>query len=134
MNRATLRCSVKDPVPGAEASGKQPAYGDVLRAAYFGCDLRWMPEWVGSRHGMLLYTAGLVRKWHDPKAHRTGKMMTAGRWGLLVVAVVVLVVSVVLAVQGSNGLSFTATAMGILIFATLRAGHSRPKGCCSVSA
>jgi Flp pilus assembly pilin Flp len=48
--------------------------------------------------------------------------MTAGRWGLLVVAVAVLIVSVVLAVQGSTGLWFTATAMGILIFANLRAG------------
>lgn len=53
--------------------------------------------------------------------HRTGEMMTAGRWGLLVVAEVLMIVSVVLAVQGSTGLWFTATAMGILIFATLRA-------------
>jgi hypothetical protein len=37
--------------------------------------------------------------------------MTAGRWGLLVVAVVLMIVSVVLAVQGSTGLWFTATAM-----------------------
>ncbi len=70
---------------------------------------------------MLSCTAGLVRQWHDPKAHRTGEKMTAGRWGLLVVAVAVLIVSVVLAVQGSTGLWFTATAMGILIVATLRA-------------
>lgn len=47
--------------------------------------------------------------------------MTAGRWGLLILAVVLLIVSTVLAVQGSKGLWFTAAAMGILIFAILRA-------------
>ncbi len=48
--------------------------------------------------------------------------MNAGRWGLLVVGSVILVVSVILAIQGSTGLWFTAVAMAILIFATLRSG------------
>lgn len=49
-------------------------------------------------------------------------MMTAARWGLLVVAAALLIASVILAIQGSTGLWFTAAAMGILIFATLRSG------------
>lgn len=49
-------------------------------------------------------------------------LMNAGRWGLLVVGAVILIVSVILAIQGSTGLWFTAAAMAILIFATLRSG------------
>lgn len=48
--------------------------------------------------------------------------MAAGRWALLIVAVVLLIVSVTLALQGSEGLWFTAVAMGIAIFTTLRSG------------
>lgn len=46
--------------------------------------------------------------------------MAAGRWALLIVAAVLLIVSVAMALQGSEGLWFTAVAMGIAIFATLR--------------
>lgn len=49
-------------------------------------------------------------------------MMAAERWALLIVAVVILIVSVTLALQGSEGLWFTAVAMGITIFATVRSG------------
>lgn len=49
-------------------------------------------------------------------------MMGAGRWAFLVFAVVLLLVSVTLALQGSAGLWFTAVAMGIAIFTTLRSG------------
>lgn len=49
-------------------------------------------------------------------------MMTAGRWALLLVAAVLLIVSITLALQGSAGLWFTAVAMGIAIFTTLRSG------------
>lgn len=48
--------------------------------------------------------------------------MTVERWALLTVAAVLLIVSVVLAVQGSAGLWFTAVGMGITIFAILRLG------------
>ena len=48
--------------------------------------------------------------------------MAAGRWALLIVGVVLLIVSVTLALQGSAGLWFTAVAMGITIFTTLRSG------------
>jgi hypothetical protein len=48
--------------------------------------------------------------------------MTAGRWALLIVAAVLLVVSVALALEGSQGMWFTAVAMGISIFANLRSG------------
>jgi hypothetical protein len=48
--------------------------------------------------------------------------MAAGRRALLIVAVVLLVVSVAMALQGSEGLWFTAVAMGIAIFTTLRSG------------
>ncbi len=47
-------------------------------------------------------------------------MMTAGRWAFLLVAAVILIVSVTLAFQGSRALWFTAAAMGIAIFTTLR--------------
>ncbi|MDP9937281.1 hypothetical protein J2T11_003652 [Paenarthrobacter nicotinovorans] len=56
---------------------------------------------------------------HQPQ---NGGMMNAGRWGLLVVGSVILIISVILAIQGSIGLWFTAAAMAILIFATLRSG------------
>jgi hypothetical protein len=49
-------------------------------------------------------------------------MMAAGRWAFLMLAVVLLLVSVALALQGSAGLWFTAVAMGIAIFTTLRSG------------
>ena len=48
--------------------------------------------------------------------------MTAGRWTLLIVAAVLLIVSVAMALQGSEGLWFTAVAMGIAIFTTVRSG------------
>lgn len=48
--------------------------------------------------------------------------MAAGRWAFLMLAVVLLIVSVTLAVQGSAGLWFTAVAMGVAIFTTMRSG------------
>lgn len=48
--------------------------------------------------------------------------MTAGRWAFLSLAGLLLIVSVTLALQGSPGLWFTAIAMGIGIFTTVRAG------------
>ena len=48
--------------------------------------------------------------------------MTAGRWTHLLVAAVLLIVSVAMALQGSEGLWFTAEAMGIGIFTTVRSG------------
>ncbi|MET1085865.1 MAG: hypothetical protein ABWY04_01895 [Arthrobacter sp.] len=48
--------------------------------------------------------------------------MAAGRWALLIVAAVLLIVSVAMALQGSEGLWFTAVAMCIVIFTTLRSG------------
>ncbi|MET4136729.1 hypothetical protein ABIC21_002959 [Pseudarthrobacter sp. PvP090] len=48
--------------------------------------------------------------------------MAAGRWALLTVAVVLLIVSVATAIQGSAGLWFTAVAMCIAIFTTVRSG------------
>ena len=48
--------------------------------------------------------------------------MTTGRWALLTVALVTLIVSVNLALQGSDGLWFTAVAMCIAIFTTVRSG------------
>ncbi len=48
--------------------------------------------------------------------------MTAGRWAFLTLAVLLLIVSVALALQGSSGLWFTAVAMGIGIFTTVRSG------------
>ena len=47
-------------------------------------------------------------------------MMAPGRWAFLMLAIVLLIVSVTLALQGSTGLWFTAVAMGIAIFTTLR--------------
>ena len=47
-------------------------------------------------------------------------MMAPGRWACLMLAIVLLIVSVTLALQGSTGLWFTAVAMGIAIFTTLR--------------
>lgn len=57
--------------------------------------------------------------------------MTAGRWAFLSVAAVLLIISLTLALQGSTGLWFTAVAMGIAIFTTLRSGfkeHRRTRG------
>lgn len=48
--------------------------------------------------------------------------MAAGRWAFLMLAVVLLLVSATLALQGSAGLWFTAVAMGIAILSTLRSG------------
>ena len=48
--------------------------------------------------------------------------MTVERWALLIVALVILIVSVTLALQGSEGLWFTAVAMCIAIFTTVRSG------------
>ncbi|TDT81631.1 hypothetical protein DFO47_103288 [Arthrobacter sp. AG258] len=48
--------------------------------------------------------------------------MAAGRWAFLMLAVVLLLVSATVALQGSAGLWFTAVAMGIAIFSTLRSG------------
>lgn len=47
--------------------------------------------------------------------------MTAGRLGLLIGAAALLIISVVLAIQGSTGLWVTALAMALLVFALLRA-------------
>lgn len=48
--------------------------------------------------------------------------MAAGRWAFLLLAIVLLIVSVSLALRGSPGLWFTAVAMGIAIFTTVRSG------------
>jgi hypothetical protein len=49
-------------------------------------------------------------------------MMTAGRWALVTVAAVLLIASVAMALQGSEGLWFTAVAMCMAIFTTGRSG------------
>lgn len=48
--------------------------------------------------------------------------MSAGRWALLAIALGILITSVALALSGSGGLWFTAVAMCIAIFTTVRSG------------
>lgn len=45
--------------------------------------------------------------------------MTAGRWLYVAIASTILVVSVVMALQGSSGLWFTAVAMALAVISVL---------------
>jgi uncharacterized membrane protein len=49
--------------------------------------------------------------------------MSTGRWVLIALATVILVIAVALILQGSAYMWFTAAAMIILIFTTLRGGQ-----------
>ena len=58
--------------------------------------------------------------------------MTAGRWLYVAIASTILVVSVVMALQGSSGLWFTAVAMALAVISVLwrsrKERSGRPSG------
>ena len=51
--------------------------------------------------------------------------MTAGRWLYVAIAATILVVSVVMALQGSSGLWFTAVAMALAVISVLWRSRKR---------
>ena len=51
--------------------------------------------------------------------------MTAGRWLYVAIASTILVVSVVMALQGSSGLWFTAVAMALAVISVLWRSRKR---------
>ncbi len=68
----------------------------------------------------------LRRRPTDSPASREGNIsMTAGRWLYVAIASTILVVSVVMALQGSSGLWFTAVAMALAVISVLWRSRKR---------